>query len=75
MPLLGATWVILTATVVECKHLRARRVRRALNLHLVTTAALLAGTVCVWGGGYGFDVNSMTLEKQRAMWRTFHVVT
>lgn len=27
---------------MECKHLRARRVRRALNLHLVTTAALLA---------------------------------
>lgn len=72
MPLLHAACVILTATVVECKHLRARRVRRALNLHLVTTAALLAGTV---RGVYGFDVNSITLGRQRAMWRTFHVVT
>lgn len=55
---LHATSVPHTFALVECKHLRARTGRRALNLHLVTTAALLAGTV--WGV-YGFNVNTMTL--------------
>lgn len=42
---LHASSVPHTFALVECKHLRARTGRRALNLHLVATAALLAGTV------------------------------
>lgn len=41
---LGHTAGLCAAPVVECKHLKAT-VTHALNLHLVTTAAPLAGTV------------------------------